>query len=446
MVGRHLIALVLTAALAGCLAPGAPVGRDCVSASLAERAGHALGPPADPCEVTLPPGVEDADGLSEDEAVAVALWNSAGYQEALADLGLTRADLIQARQLTNPDFSVLFPVGVKQLEFWLNAPLEAFWLRPRRTAAAEIESRRVGQRLVQEGLNLIRDVRVGYADLLAAQDRLRLAEESSRVYGEIARLAEARRKAGAASALDAATAAIDGLLEVEQVSRASRDVEIAAARLRLLLGIQRSSARLEPLHARPRAALEANVEALIDEALGSRPDLLAARLAVEAASQRAALARYDYFQLAATLPDVNGRGKKGFEAGPGLKFTVPIFHQNQGAIARADAEVERARRHYAALANQAILEIEEAHARFVEADGALGRWDATIVPAAEEAVARSEKAYRDGGVTLLLVLENSRQAVAARTRRTEAQAERRRAAAELERAVARRLFGEESSP
>ena len=50
----------------------------------------------------LPADVSIDDGLTETEAIAIALWNNSGFQESLADLGIARADLVQAGLLRNP--------------------------------------------------------------------------------------------------------------------------------------------------------------------------------------------------------------------------------------------------------------------------------------------------------------------------------------------------------
>jgi outer membrane protein TolC len=41
-----------------------------------------------------------------------------------------------------------------------------------------------------------------------------------------------------------------------------------------------------------------------------------------------------------------GIGTNGILTGPGLSAELPIFHRNQGLIARADADVEVASRQY----------------------------------------------------------------------------------------------------
>ena len=78
----------------------------------------------------MPPDVAIDDGLTSEEAVAIALWNSPSFQATLADLGIARADLVEAGLLRNPVFSLLFPVGPKQLEWTLQFPFDAIWQRP----------------------------------------------------------------------------------------------------------------------------------------------------------------------------------------------------------------------------------------------------------------------------------------------------------------------------
>jgi len=107
---------VLILLIAGCTVQST-YNRSYVSKGIQERTDYELGQISKPGEFHLPDGVSLDDGLSEDEAVAVALWNNAQFQADLAALGFARADLIEADMLANPVFSLLFPIGRKILEF-----------------------------------------------------------------------------------------------------------------------------------------------------------------------------------------------------------------------------------------------------------------------------------------------------------------------------------------
>ena len=128
----------------------------------------------------LPPDASIDDGLTSQEAVAIALWNSPSFQATLADLGIARADLVEAGLLRNPVFSLLFPVGPKQLEWTLQFPIDALWQRPRRVAAAQLNAQAVGERLVWDALSLVAQTRTAHADAVIADRRLQLTIEIAR--------------------------------------------------------------------------------------------------------------------------------------------------------------------------------------------------------------------------------------------------------------------------
>lgn len=414
-------------------------GRSHVACQLECRSGRQLGPEKAACEVAIPEPVNLADGISEDEAIAVGLWNNPAYQELLADLQITQADLIAAHQIANPQVNTMFPLSAKQWELTLTVPLDLFLLRPHREAVAQLESQRVAERLVQDGLNVIRDVQAAYADLLQAEQSQALARQGRKLRDEIVRIAEARVKAGEDSPLGASSIQLDAFFSEEQIVRTSRDADLARERLRFLMGVESTDVevRLTPTELAPN--ITACVDGLVADATTSRPDLRALAIALDAACERARLARYDYFNIWAALPDINGKGAKGFEAGPGLHFDLPIFHQNQGAIARAEAEAERLRRKYAAQRDTVSLEVRQAYTQLEAAGRELALWREQVVPQAEAAVESARKALQEDGVSLVLVQQTVRQLLDARQREIEAAGDVRRAVAELERSVGRRL-------
>ena len=169
---------------------------------------------------TIPAGVRFDDGLTSDEAVAVALWNNAAFQISVSDLGFARADLLEAGVLTNPVLSLLFPVGPKQFEGTLRWPIEVLWERPRRVAAARLALDAAAERLVQAGLDLVASVRLAYVDLGLAIDREQVAKEAAALLARIDTLTQSRLSAGDISALEAATARIDAARGAQDAQRA----------------------------------------------------------------------------------------------------------------------------------------------------------------------------------------------------------------------------------
>jgi cobalt-zinc-cadmium efflux system outer membrane protein len=420
------------------------VDDETVAEKLRERTG-AVARVVDVERPGVPPGVLLDDGLTEEEAVAVALWNSEDFQVGIAELGFARADLLEAGLLRNPVLALLFPIGPKQLEATLRFPVEVLWERPRRVAAANVAMEAAAERLVQTGLDLAAAVKAAHADLLLGADRLRLAEETAEMLRRIDQLTRSRLVAGDISELEARAARVDAARAGQEAVVARYEVEIADAGLRGLLGFAVEGPELDPVAEAPRAEACGPVEDLLADALASRPDLRAAELGVEGAAARLGWERSRVLALTAVL-DANGSGQEGFEMGPGLDIGIPIFDRNQVGRARADAALRRAAHTYAAARQRVATEVVVALARYDQSREARSQWrDAVTVPL-EENVAAAEASFAAGDVSYLFVLENTRRLAEARLRGGEIDADLRRARARLERATGRACAAPETEP
>ncbi|MGE0133183.1 MAG: TolC family protein [Blastocatellales bacterium] len=432
-----------------------------ISKKVEERTGHGLNPAAKEAGWALPEGVSLDDGVSEDEAVAIALWNNPALQAELTALGLARADLITARQLNNPQLTLIFPFSIRVLEAVALWPFEALWQRPKRVAAAKLEIERVGETLVARSLDLVRDVRLAHADYAIAQRRALIAAEAVRERGEIAVIVNARFRAGDISELETSAARIDARLAEEQATRFGHDAVIARDRLRALLGLANSDPNFEIIlpsateadrgyqtvsvnlstasSTAPAADPSQPLDELIKQAFEARPELKAAELAIEAAGQRAKWERSRILTVSAIAKEY-GRGANGFEQGPGVQIELPIFNRNQGGVSRAEAEIERAAKQFIAARQRVAVEVREAYTQLTQAREARELWRARVLPAIAEEIRRADIAYRAGDVAYLFVLETNRRLTDARLREPELQAAEARALVALERSVGRRLF------
>jgi cobalt-zinc-cadmium efflux system outer membrane protein len=383
---------------------------------------------------SVPAGVRLDDGLSRDEAVALALWNNAAFQVSVSQLGFARADLVDAGLIANPVLSLLFPVGPKQLEATLRLPAEVLWERPRRVAAAKLSLEVAAKSLVQSGLDLAFAVRTAFADLALALDRRALAVEASSALQRIDTLTQSRVAAGDIAELDARAARVDAARAAEEAQRAGHDVTIARERLRLLIGLAPDDRSLDTIESPGDASGCGAVPLLLERARAARPDLRAAELAVEAAAARLGWERSRILTLTAVL-DANGEGKEGFEAGPGIDVSLPIFNRNQGGRLRAESELQRASAAYVQLQRQVNLDVREASTMFDQAQQSRVAWEGKLVTPLRANLADAETSYAAGEVSYLFVLENSRRLIEARVRARELAADEQRAQARIERAA-----------
>jgi cobalt-zinc-cadmium efflux system outer membrane protein len=418
---------------AACASSGQVPDRSSVDSAIRERANAGIRVESDE---PLPPNVAVTDGLTSEEAVAIALWNSPSFQATLADLGLARADVVEAGLLRNPVLSLLFPVGQKQLEWTLQFPIDAIWQRPKRVAAAQLNAQAVGERLVWDGLTLVAQTRTAHADVVIAERRLQLTIENADLVQRLAAITEARLKAGDISELDARAARSDAA-RVQAVRRAvEHDRELARVTLAALLGMAAESDQLRTIPG-PLVDLSAcgPEPARLEDALAARPDVRAAEIAIEGAAQRARWERSRVLTLIAVL-DGNGTGASA-NAGPGVNVDIPIFARNQGGIGRADAEIERAGRQYSAVRAQVVADVRSASVRAVQAEQAIAAWRDEIVPSLEVEQRQAESAYQAGEIPLYGLLDVSRRLVDGRTRLLDAEADLRRATIGLERSMGR---------
>ncbi|MBM3981708.1 MAG: TolC family protein [Planctomycetes bacterium] len=432
-----LCALAGALALVGCrTGPPAP-DRATISEQLVRRVGHTAPVEAPPGQLAMPPGASFDDGLTEDEAVAIALWNNAAFQELLVDLGLARSDLIQAGLLPNPEFVYFVPMSDKPYKYLFELPIEALWLRPIRVKAAAREADRTAERLAQAGLDLMRDTRQAYADVVLARERVRIAGEAVKLRGRIAGLAAKRYKAGDISEQEAATARIDALQAEQDAARVAFDVPVLEERLRNLMGTGplRNPLRLDPLP--PPDGGDLDAAALARDATRARPDARAAAHAVAAAEARVRFAKLGWVRLLGVADATSGR--ESHVLGPAVRITVPVFNRNQGGIARAEAELERAVRNQQTVTDQIILDVRRAHLQYQQARAELDVLRTKVRPEVEAAIRRTEAAYREGNVTIFIVLETTRQLLDNYLREAQLHGDLRRFWAELERGVGSRL-------
>lgn len=430
---------VLTAcALAGCKTLPA-ADRPRVSQAVEGRFGSSVGAAGPrPGRVIVPERLEQGEPLAEEQAVVLALWNNAAFHELLVELDLTRADLVQAGLLPNPEFVYYWPADNKPFKYLIDFPIESIWLRPIRLKATAAENERAAARLTQLALDLIRDTRQAYADLQLAHDRVKVAERAVQLRERILKLAEARLKAGDASELDVSTARIDALTARQDLIRIGYEVPVAEERVRNLTGLSDVAVELVPDETPFDPRTTSPVEDLVAEAVATRPDAAAADHAARAAAERLRVARLGWVRFLGLLDATSGR-VTGHEFSPALRMTVPIFNRNQGGIARAEAELDQLERRKLTVHNQIVQDVRTAHARYQQARGELDALKRATRPEVEAAIKRAQAAFEKGGVTYLLVLESNRQLIDTYAREAQLYADLRRAWAELERSVGRKL-------
>jgi cobalt-zinc-cadmium efflux system outer membrane protein len=388
---------------------------------------------------SLPPGLFVSEALDERTAVAVALWNSAALQADMAQLGVSRADLAEAGALPNPTFSLLLPVGPRTVESSLLLPLFALWQRPSRVAAAKLQVEQVARGLVQNGMDLARDVRVAHADWVLSEGRRVAREELAALWKRTAELVEVRLNAGDASRMELATFRAEAQLAHDDARRARTEALLAREKLRLLMGVAASPLLedVKPMAAAWAARPLRPLPELVRIALAARPDVRAAELGIEAAGKRVGWEKAKVLQLLARLdtkPSSTASGTTSLWV-PGVQLELPLFNWNPGGVGRAEAELMRASARYVLLRQQVSNEVLSARAQALQAAESLAAFEGHVLPELTAASDGARKAFEAGDLPYLQVLDSLRRLTDARLRALELEADLRRALAQLDRGL-----------
>lgn len=291
-------------------------------------------------------------------------------------------------------------------------------------------------------LSLAAGVAEGYFQLLAFEERIRIAQENLEIAQRVLTIVEARYRNGAASALDVSrqrTAVLSqqaALLPLQTQARQTRSA------LAILLGRAPQDLQLgsEPLDA---LAVPAVGPGLPSELLTRRPDLAAAEARLAAADADVAAAR------AALLPSIQLRGSAGLASGALLSLADPStsisliasIAQTLFDGGRLENQVEqvRSRRReliegYRKAVITALKEVEDAladNARNLRQEEV----QAAVIEQAQRTLQLAELRYREGADELLSVLDAQRTLFQAQDQRVQIRLARLASSLDLFRAL-----------
>ncbi len=392
-----------------------------------------------------PPGPRT---LALADAVAVALESNPDVQAARIDVTAGEAARRGAAAPTrNPLISLgagarLTPEGAgADLGVSFQIPLDlggtARHRRDRETAGlAEARAR-----LRWAELRVTTATRIAFAEAVAAELRLGLAEEAVALGGEIERAARRRHEVGEVSILEPNSAALDRA--TAEARRASAVGELAGAvqRLQAMLGLPAGDALALVRASSPAwpTGFETDDDALVARALAGRDDLVAAHehAADAAAGLRAA--------RAVGVPGLSVGGgweREGGEAnivGGGVAFEIPL-QRNQIEVARAEGGARQASLQASTTEQQVGREVRAALASWRATEDRHRVTSGEALTLAEANLRLVLRAYETGEEELLAVLMMQRQALAAREAAIDAALAVQRASAMLEQALGEVVF------
>ncbi len=410
---------------------------------------------ANPASSWIAAYVDSAQGALAIDLVRRALASNAELAAVRIEIDRARARLRQAGLRPNPslDFErqngVFNSPGESSTSVGFTLPLELAGQRGRRIDFARVALEASAAEVADRERRLASEVRLAYAEALAAVRELEVTQSLNTVDVETARIVEVRMNEGDAAPLEL------NLLRAEVDRLRARRVLIegrlqaSVLKLKQLTGIPADELlRLRetlaaPLLPDPPASLEAAVEI----ALRTRPDLKFARLAEEVAQAGYRLAK------AEAAPQVTaftryGQTSSAFDETPigflqdrdklfsfGVSITLPVLNRNQGAKAEAQLAITQAQRRREFAESVVRAEVASAYRRYEAAQASFQIYEQGVIARSAQNVRTMRAAYEAGAFRISELLAEQRRLIDSQREMTEALTERYRALAEMQAAL-----------
>jgi len=303
--------------------------------------------------------------------------------------------------------------GPQEYAVRVDVPFERARKRELRAELAD-QGKRIAEAQFAEAMRRVKlDVVLASIDVLEARARLQLAEDNLQALERLVQLNERRLTSGAIPQLEVSRSRV-AMLQYRGNVR-SAQLALTQARLKLLplVGRKPDDALVDiddRLGLTPPIA-SPDLAALQQAARVSRPDLVAAQReqARTQADLRLQIAqgKVDY-ALGAEYRRQQGVNGRGNLLGLFFSAPLPVFNRNQGEIARAEAECDKATRSVTALETDLAGEVASAYEEFDSSRLMLIDIEHDLLTPTTDARAGTTYMYQAGATSLLDVLDAQR--------------------------------------
>lgn len=378
---------------------------------------------------------EPSGALTLQSALALALEANADMSAARYELAAVEASAAQARMLPNPALGVQMQDtrrDARETTVQLSQLFELGGKRAARVQAAERGRDAAGADLKAKQADVRATVIAAFFDVLAAQERLRLARESAQLAQRATTVTSKRVAAGRVSPVEETRAQVaESGIRIELL-QAKSDLSSARRRLSatwgsLLPRFERAEGQLEALPALPEPALLA-------ARLASSPALARARFEADRQQALAGLERSRRTPDVTMSVGINRNQELGRnQAIVGVSVPLPIFDTNRGNVLSAQRRADKARDELSATETRLGGELAQALERLGTARQETDALQNEVLPGAQSAYEAATTGFEYGKFGFLDVLDAQRTLLQARSQYLRALSEAHRAGAEIDR-------------
>lgn len=355
--------------------------------------------------------------ITPETAIQIALLNNPKIQSFFEEVGIAKADLIEAGLFSNPTFEldIRYPnrKGLHtNIEYLITSSILDLLLIPLRTSLAAAEFEQTKLRVSNEILELAFDVRQTYYELLTEKEIIRLLTKAMELTSIHYEIVSSQKNVGNINSLEYQLSESRLLEDKVALAHSKSEIIRLNEKLNRLLGFSIDVCLKLP----ENIPLEINFKGydlctLEKIAMEERLDLKIARYEISRLSWMLGLKDWwTYTNLRAGLS-----GEKDTDGtdvvGPGFSGEIPLFNYGQAARMRLFSQLKQAQYRLAALEIQALSEIREAHNQTMSFLDNVKDYQNHLLPTQEKILDSSESLYNVMGIGIDRLLENKRQEV-----------------------------------
>jgi cobalt-zinc-cadmium efflux system outer membrane protein len=381
-----------------------------------------------------------SDGLTEEDAVSIALLNNRKLQASFEEIGVAKADLVQAGLFTNPNLSALFRFpfggGGTDIEAVGLIKISDFWQIPlrKKVAAARLDSAIL--EVSEEILNTVAEAKSAHNEYIAL---FRLRQETEKMKKQMEELKNHliyRQKFGLTREIDIYMADAEAIELGEGLSGVEKDLYISRIHLNRVLGLSTEQFDYEIIGELPEEFKPVpDLETLISHAFSFRTDIQISKAEVEDSKRVLALEQKRVFSnVEAGIAYEKDPGGTDF-LGPDIEIQLPLFDQNQAQIAKAEYRLRQKEKELQAKMGHVREEVSAIMEKLSFLRSRVNLVREKLMTIRQAAVEYAEKYFDAMQLNMLYLLEARQKLFETERRLVESLREYRNAEIELEKAL-----------
>lgn len=354
--------------------------------------------------------IVQAETLTLDQALCLALSNNQKLQAAQAMIGISEARIIIAQTLRNPAFVTDNGIAEKTYRNGIEQTFELDGKRIKRTNLAKTEKEIVENEIKTIALDLKNNVRRSYIRLFNAQQKFNASNDLLNLSNELVDISRKRNLAGDIAELDVIQAENLQINAKNDLETSKLQINQAFNELNMLVNqtlddeVQLEKPNLND-SLLTATGTEKSIDDLINEAYANRPEIKKIQKSLEASNKMMAVVKANRIpNLTLALgPDLVTPGGEGAVQKSNLtgifvvgRIDLPIFNRQQGQIKEVEAQMIQQQKELAAMQNQITYEIKDTITKIKINLAKIQLYENEMLPKSQNVVDKSRRSFQEG--------------------------------------------------